>query len=74
MGKARQIARDMSPDLPHHEVLEDFRDQLLIVLLKRVAVNGQVSIPISEVDHTEQDIVMFSVADGAFHFELRKKA
>ncbi|HZR02404.1 MAG TPA: hypothetical protein VFA81_04425 [Burkholderiales bacterium] len=74
MGQGRDMARAIDPGVPHHDVLENFRDQLMIVLLKRLAVNGAVDIPVAEVDATGHDIVMFAVRDGVFHFELKKKS
>lgn len=70
MGKGIDGAR---PDaLLHAAVLDDFKDQLLIVFLKRLG--GNVSIPIAEVDDTGQDLLAFSVNEGVFHFETRKKS
>lgn len=58
----------------HGEVLEDFLDQILIALLKRLAdTEGRVQIPLAEVDATGGSVVLFSVADRIFHFEVRKK-
>lgn len=78
MGQGRDMARACDPDAPHHDVLENFRDQLLVALLKRLAtVSRVVQIPVSEVDATGDTIVNFAVreVDGAqvFHFELRQK-
>jgi hypothetical protein len=69
MGKGIDMASQLSPE--HAAVLDDFKDQLLIVFLKRLG--GKVSVPISEVDDTGQDLLAFSIRDGAFHFEARKK-
>lgn len=62
------------PDAPEHAaVLDDFKDQLLIVFLKRLG--GQVSIPVAEVDDTGQDLLAFRIDEhGVFHFEARKKS
>lgn len=78
MGKGRDMAREM--DLQsggtgiHADVLDDFKDQLFIVLMKRLQKNGKVRIPVKECDDTGQDIVSFSVRDGVFHFQLSKKS
>lgn len=69
MGKGIDAARPGAPE--HAEVLDDFKDQLLIVFLKRLG--GTVSIPLAEVDDTGQDMLSFSVVDGVFHFELQKQ-
>lgn len=78
MGKGIQAAREMGAGL-HADVLDDFKDQLVIVLLKRLAdKTGKLVIPVREVDDTDGDLVAFSVKEAlgqpAFHFELRKKA
>lgn len=69
MGKGIDAAR---PDAPEHAAaMDDLKDQLLIVFLKRLG--GTVDIPLAEVDDTGQDILGFSFKDGIFHFETRKK-
>lgn len=78
MGKGIQAAREMGAGL-HADVLDDFKDQLLIVLLKRLAdKNGNLAIPVHEVDDTDGDLVAFCVKEvlgrPTFHFELSKKA
>ena len=70
MGQGIDLARDDSPI--HAAVLDDFKDQLLIVFLKRLG--GTLDIPVAEVDDTGSDMLAFSVADGVFHFETRKKS
>jgi hypothetical protein len=69
MGKGIDLARENAP--LHAAVLDDFKDQLLIVLLKRLG--GQVSIPITEVDNTGSNTVSFNIRDGAFNFSVEKK-
>lgn len=73
MGKGIEAARAAGAGL-HADVLDDFKDQLLIVLLKRLAIDGKVSIPVAEVDDTGGDIVSFSVNQRIFNFEVRKKS
>ena len=70
MGKGIDLAREDAP--LHAQVLDDFKDQLLIVFLKRLG--GRVDIPVAEVDDTGQDTLSFSVADGVFHFEAGRKS
>lgn len=71
MGKGIEMAR---PDAPEHAaVLDDFKDQLLIALVRRLARRGTISIPVSEVDDTGGYLLAFSVKDDCFNFELRKK-
>ena len=70
MGAGIDAARPLAPE--HAAVLDDFKDQLLIVLLKRLG--GTVSIPVAEVDDTGQDLFAFRIDENrVFHFELRKK-
>ena len=53
-------------------MMDEFKDQLLIVFLKRLG--GRVSIPVAEVDDTGQDLLAFSIDENrVFHFETRKK-
>ncbi len=70
MGKGIDLIRQQSPE--HAAVLDDFKDQLLIVFLKRLG--GEVFIPVAEVDDTGQDMLAFSVNDGVFHFITEKKS
>lgn len=78
MGKGRDIAREMDIQSGgtglHAQVLDDFKDQLMIVLIKRCQRNGKVRIPLREMDDTGQDMITFAVRDGVFHFELSKKS
>lgn len=69
MGKGIDAIRLDAPE--HAAMLDDFKDQLLVVLIKRLG--GTVDIPVEEVDATGQDLVMFNVVDRVFHFEARKK-
>lgn len=78
MGKGRKLARDA--DLQsggsglHADVLEDFKDQLMIALLRRlVDKDGRFSVSVAEVDATGQHLVSFSVNDGVFNFVVSKK-
>lgn len=73
MGKGIDLARAAGAGL-HADVLDDFKDQLLIVLLKRLAKDGKVSVPVAEVDDTGRDLVSFSVNDGVFNFKVSKKS
>lgn len=69
MGRGIDAARTSAPE--HAAVLDDFKDQLLIVFLKRLG--GKASIPVAEVDDTGGDLFAFRIVDGVFHFEMRKK-
>lgn len=71
MGKGIDAARADAPE--HTAVMDDFKDQLLIVFLKRLG--GKVSIPVAEVDDTGQDLLAFRIDENmVFHFELQKKS
>ena len=72
MGKGIDMARELAPE--HAALLDDFKDQLLIVFLKRLG--GSIDIPVREVDDTGGDLFAFSVdpVKKEFHFEVRKKA
>lgn len=72
MGKGIDLARPTAPE--HAQVMDDFKDQLLIVLMKRLQkLSGPVSIPVAECDDTGQDLLALSITDRTFHFTLSKK-
>lgn len=73
MGKGTEAARSAGAGI-HADVIDDFKDQLLIVLIKRLAdANGQLVLPAQEVDDTGHDVLSFSVVDRSFHFQLGEK-
>lgn len=75
MGKGRDIAQQVDPSPIHAQVLDDFMDQVFIVLLNRLKnADGVVSIPVKEVDATSGYIVSFNVVDGVFNFVVSKKS
>jgi len=69
MGKGIDLARDAAPE--HAQVLDDFKDQLILVMVKRLG--KKISIPVSEVDETGKYMLEMAVKDNAFHFNLREK-
>jgi len=72
MGKGIDLARGDAPI--HAEVLDDFKDQLLIAFLRRlVGKDGTFDIAVAEVDETGRYLLAFSVNNMAFHFVLEKK-
>lgn len=73
MGTGIESARAAGAGL-HADVIDDMKDQLLIVLIKRLATDGKVSIPVEEVDGTGGDILSFSINDRVFEFILSKKS
>lgn len=73
MGSGIDLARDQAP--VHATVLDEFKDQLLIVMAKRIrALGGDLDFPVSEVDDTGQDTLAFNIVDRVFHFQLGKKS
>ncbi len=74
MGDGINAARAGAPQ--HAALMENFRDQLLIVLIKRILrMTGKerLRIPVAETDDTGQDLLLVAVRDGDFVFEVRKK-
>ena len=69
MGTGVEAAKQFSKT--HAELIDDLKDQLLIVFLKRLG--GKVQIPVKEVDDTGNDLMIMSLKDGVFTFETRKK-
>ena len=69
MGKGIDLAKAENPELV--AALEDFKDQLFIVMLNRLG--GKVSIPVSEADDTGGYLVAMNIDQGIFNFEVRKK-
>lgn len=73
MGNGIDLARAAGAGI-HADVLDDFKDQLLIVFLNRLAdKSGNVSVPVLEVDATGALTVSFRIEGGMFHFEVRRK-
>lgn len=70
MGKGIDMARSEAPE--HAAVLDNFKEQLLVALV--VKAGGALSIPVADVDATGGWVLAFSIQDGVFHFEARRKA
>lgn len=70
MGKGIDAARAAGAGL-HADVIDDLKDQLLIVFLRRLG--NKVTIPVQEVDDTGRFICSFNVENGAFNFVLTEK-
>jgi hypothetical protein len=76
MGKGINIARAAGAGI-HADVLDDLKDQLLVVFLKRLKAYGHtLDFPVAEIDDTGKDLVSFSVdpITRDFHFELGRKS
>jgi hypothetical protein len=74
MGLGIDLAKEDSPD--HAEVMENFRDQLLVTLIKREVErsgNGKAVITLDEVDSNGSINVSMAVVDGSFEFEIKRK-
>ena len=71
MGKGIDLGREQSPALA--QALDDLKDQMLIVLVKRLG--GKVVLPVAEVDDTSGDLLDFRIDENRnFIFEARKKS
>lgn len=76
MGKGIENARLAGAGI-HADVLDDLKDQLLVVFLKRLKKYGHtLDFPVSEIDDTGKDVVSFRVdpVTRDFHFELGRKS
>jgi len=69
MGLGIELARQDNPE--HAEAIDNHKDQLLIVFLKRLG--GKVQIPVAEVDDTGGSLMMMQVVNGVFTFGIEKK-
>ena len=76
MGKGIDLAREAGAGI-HAEVLDNFKDQLLVVFLKRLQDLGHsLTFSLTEIDDTGQDLVNFRVdpITQQFQFQLQKKS
>jgi len=69
--KGTDLARDAGATI-HADVIEAFKEQLLIVFLNRLG--GTVSVPVAEVDATGSYTLSFNVVDGVFNFQIGRKS
>ena len=72
MGKGIDLARGSSPE--HAALIDDLKDQLLIVFLNRLG--GNVEIPVHEIDGTGQFMLSLSLdyKDKKVTFKTSKKS
>lgn len=56
---------------PESQMLDDMKDQLLLVLIARLG--GKISIPVDEIDGTGGVILMMGVEGRTFNFEIVRK-
>lgn len=57
----------------HAEVLDNFKDQLLLTLLRRIGTNVNIAIPVSEIDAAGGYVVLMSVTPTEFNFVVQQK-
>lgn len=74
MGQGLEVCRADAP--AHVEFIDEIKDQLLIVLMKRCAgISGTLTIPADEFSDVSQDLLEFhTTEDGALHFVVKKKS
>lgn len=72
MGEGINLATTDNPQM--RRLMDDMKDQLLLVLLRRLGGrNGVVTVPVAEVDDTGGYIVSMKVEHNAFVFLVEKK-
>ena len=75
MGQGIEMARVDNPE--HAEVMENFRDQLIIVIMKRLKqkYGDDLVFSLRDVDDTGQDMLAFKIDEQKnFVFVLEKKS
>lgn len=74
MSTSIDLVQAMCASPEHRAVIEAMKDQLIIVLLKRLG--GTQDIGTAEIDDTSQDLLMMSLDPETriFHFEVTKKS
>ena len=71
MGKGIDMARAFAPE--HAALLDDLKDQLLIIFLRRLGRSASISI--AEMDDTSQELFAFRIDENkTCHFELQRKS
>ncbi len=55
----------------HAALIEEFKDQLLIVLINRLG--GNITIPVAEIDATGGFLLSLNAVGSAFNFSISKK-
>ena len=68
--KAQSAAREAGDGI-HSDMVDDLKGQLLTAFLS--LLGGQLAIPVKEVDETGRFVLVLSVSDGNFNFELKEK-
>lgn len=71
MGKGIELARTVAPE--HAAMIDNLKDQLLIVFLRRLG--GRLTVPVKEVDDTGGHVFSFKVdpTTREFTFVLEQK-
>lgn len=70
MGQGTDLARQAGGGLAA-EVIEDLKEQLLLVFIKRLG--GKVTVPVQEVDDTGGQVLMMEIVGSDFVFEIQQK-
>jgi hypothetical protein len=75
MGKGIDMARGIPGSALHADVIDNFKEQMLLVFLKRLKnkYGDDLVFPVAETDDTGGDILSFSIEDRSFRFVLSKK-
>lgn len=78
MGKGIEIARPGAPE--HAAMMDDFKDQLLIALVRKIAAQSgdetsEVAVRVEQVDRTGEVILMMRVdqVEKVFYFQVARK-
>ena len=71
MGQGIKLAAQLNPE--HARAIDDMKDQLLIVLVKKLG--GRVMLPVEEIDNTSQDTLtmMLDPNSRVFTFTVGRK-
>jgi hypothetical protein len=74
MGKGTEEAAKENPE--HAQVIDDFKDQLIICLVQKLAETsegGIVKVPCSDVDNTGGSLMHMAIVDRTFNFKITRK-
>lgn len=69
LGRGIDLAAVFAPE--HAALIDDLKDQLLIVLVNRLG--GNITIPVAEIDGTGGFLLSLNAVGSAFNFSISKK-
>lgn len=69
MGLGIDLARLDNPE--HAEIVDNFKDQLIISLVKKLG--GCSTLSLQEVDDTQEDLLYLAIKDGNFILSTQRK-